>query len=399
MAGAPEHLLWASMPCADQDDCERRSRPVRDRGQMSNGDDSAVGNRAGRLPEIRVCLVASFLTGYGLSPPVAESLAERFPEIGVTAIKAGRGRGRIRRLVHMLKVLTFRRNSYDLVLVETFSGLAFGWAFLCAVWARLLGKKPIAVLHGGDLPGFGDRHRFLLRIYFKLVSALVAPSVYLQRWASNIGASSVLIPNHLDLERYDFRHHAIVEPRLYWVRRYDPVYNPQMAIRVLARLVDRYPDSHLLMAGPDSGEKAACEVLAKELKVEGNVQCLGRISKEDINRHGLTRNVFINTTNIDNTPVTLLEAAAMGLPVVTTAVGGIRHLFEDAVEALLVPANDDLAMADAVSVLVRDSELARSLVDRARRKALSVDWPVVRGEWRTVLERVAGSRTGEGGAV
>ena len=85
----------------------------------------------------------------------------------------------------------------------------------------------------------------------------------------------------------------------------------------------------------------------------------------------------------------LVGAAAMGLPVVTTAVGGIRHQFEDSVEALLVAANDDLAMAEAVSTLVHDGDLARSLVDCARRRVLALDWPVVGCEWRKLLSSLA----------
>ena len=55
--------------------------------------------------------------------------------------------------------------------------------------------------------------------------------------------------------------------------------------------------------------------------------------------------IFLNTNVVDNTPVSVLEAAASGLVPVATAVGGVPKLLTDDVDSLLVASGDDEAMA------------------------------------------------------
>ena len=79
--------------------------------------------------------------------------------------------------------------------------------------------------------------------------------------------------------------------------------------------------------------------------------------------------IFINTTNFDNTPVSLIEAMALGFPVVSTNVGGIPYLIEDRKDGLLVPANDVAAFAKAIDELCAHSELTQTLSVNGRKKA------------------------------
>src|SRR5207302_287455 len=71
--------------------------------------------------------------------------------------------------------------------------------------------------------------------------------------------------------------------------------------------------------------------------------------------------IFLNTTNCDNTPVSEMEAMACGLPVVSTNVGGIPYLVEDGESALLTPPADAEAMSNAVVRLMHEPILARCL--------------------------------------
>ena len=95
--------------------------------------------------------------------------------------------------------------------------------------------------------------------------------------------------------------------------------------------------------------------------------------------------IFINTTHVDNTPVSVLEAMALGLPVVSTAVGGIPDLLDDGEEALLVADDDEEAMTEAVIRLIQSPELAQSIARKARRKVEAFDWENVRELWRQLL--------------
>jgi len=93
----------------------------------------------------------------------------------------------------------------------------------------------------------------------------------------------------------------------------------------------------------------------------------------------------MNTTQIDNTPVSVVEALALGLPVVTTNVGGIPHLLEPYTHALLVEPNDTQAFLDAVLSLQEDV-LYERLSKNARVLAETFSWEKVKVEWTQVLQ-------------
>jgi glycosyltransferase involved in cell wall biosynthesis len=98
--------------------------------------------------------------------------------------------------------------------------------------------------------------------------------------------------------------------------------------------------------------------------------------------------IFLNTTNIDNTPVSVLEAMACGLCVVSTNVGGIPYLLEHEHDALLVPPNDPQAMATAVHRLLNEPDLAERLSRNARQKAAQCDWSIILPQWEALLTSV-----------
>jgi glycosyltransferase involved in cell wall biosynthesis len=95
--------------------------------------------------------------------------------------------------------------------------------------------------------------------------------------------------------------------------------------------------------------------------------------------------IFLNTTNVDNTPVSIMEAMASGLCIVSTNVGGISYLLEHERDALLVPPDDPEAMAGAVRRLLTEPELAARLSNNARRKAEEFDWATVLPKWKELL--------------
>ena len=83
----------------------------------------------------------------------------------------------------------------------------------------------------------------------------------------------------------------------------------------------------------------------------------------------------------DVTPNTLIEAMAMRLPVVSTTIGAIPEIVDPGIDGLLVPPNDENALADALERLLRDPALRRSLGEAARRKVeerFDIDRNVVR---------------------
>src|SRR5207249_3285499 len=102
---------------------------------------------------------------------------------------------------------------------------------------------------GGAMPEFAARHPGWNRRVLSRARALVAPSKFLAREMAPHGFDCRVIPNVIEIECYPYRHRARLLPRLFWMRTFHPIYNPEMAIRTLAELRKTVSDATLVMGG------------------------------------------------------------------------------------------------------------------------------------------------------
>lgn len=288
------------------------------------------------------------------------------------------------RLLDMLwAVVTFRKPDY--VLIDTYSTTGFWYAFLVSQLCRLTGKPYIPILHGGNLPNRLRSNPKFCAMIFKNAYKNVAPSNYLLTAFQEFGLDNVVfIPNNIEIIKYPFKYREHLKPKLLWVRAFAAIYNPKMAIDVLDRIKKIYPDAELCMVGPDKdGTMQSCKKYALEKGC--NVHFTGRLAKEEWIELAKEYDIFINTTHFDNTPVSLMEAMALGLPIVTTNVGGIPYLLSDKKEAVLVGDNDSDAMEKSIIHLIEKPEVAQTLIRNARLKAEQWDWETVKLHWNAIL--------------
>ena len=291
----------------------------------------------------------------------------------------------------MLSVTWRKRHEYDVAIVEVFSGLAFLWA---EAVCRLLSvaKQPcILWLHGGNLPEFAQRRSRRVEGLYARAAAVVAQSDYLASTVSRHRDMVRLIPNPIDLSHCTYRMRHVLQPRLVWLRSFHHIYNPSLAVRVVGLLKPEYPDLSLTMIGPDKGDGSleAARELTAELGLKKNIHFQPGIPKEDVPLWLDRADIFLNTTNVDNTPVSVQEAMACGLCVVSTRVGGVPYLVTDRVDALLVPPDDPHAMVEAVRLILADPETAAGLSRAARSKVERMDWPLVTDRWERLISSVA----------
>src|SRR5438876_398998 len=102
------------------------------------------------------------------------------------------------------------------------------------------------------------------------------------------------------------------------------------------------------MAGATGSAEQAVRQLANELRIESATRFVGFLDLAGKNREGADAEIFLNTNHVDNTPVSVIEACALGLPVVTTKVGGMADLLTQEETGLLTEPGNDEAMAAAV---------------------------------------------------
>lgn len=348
---------------------------------------------AGRGPGL--LLVGNFLSGsrpYRLAcEELATQLLRRGWDVLTTSVKANR----LARLLDMLSCARRWRDRYRVAAVDVFSGPAFFWA-AATCWVLCRYRKPYAItLRGGDLPGFARRWPGAVSRLLASASAVVAPSQYLIDQLAPYSGEIWLIPNGLDVAAYRGRAAQPVAPKLVWLRAFHKIYNPELAIEVVARIRYDFPDAILTMVGPDRGDGSLdrARLAARRLGVEGCVAFPGGIPKSEVPGWLQRGDIFLNTTNIDNTPTSVLEAMACGLCIVSTNVGGIPYLLEHGKDALLVEPGDANAMALAVRRLLTEPGLAQRLSRAGAEKARNMDWSVVLPRWEALFEAVmAGER-------
>lgn len=320
-----------------------------------------------------------------------EILADLFGSEGWTVRETSSIPSRPLRLVDTVSCLLRWRRSIDVVVLSVFSGPAFVMADLSSLLARWLRLPIVMVLHGGNLPEHArSRPRWTRRVLAR-AHAIIAPSAFLAD-VRVVGDQPVtVIPNVVDLSGIDFHPRSRLRPRVLWMRTFHPVYNPSMAVRAVAQLQQRAPDAILTMAGQEKGLTDATRTEADTLCPDGSVRFTGFLDRDGKRLAFNDHDIFVNTNRVDNTPVSVIEAAAAGLPIVATAVGGIPDLLTHEQTALLVPDDDDAAMADALERLLNDPELAARLSVQGRQLAEQSAWPAVRDRWIPVLLDVARS--------
>ena len=255
-----------------------------------------------------------------------------------------------------------------------------------------MAKKPyILTLHGGNLPQFSRNRRWRVARLLRSAKVVTTPSRYLFEQMCPYHDAMVLLPNPLDIHACSFRLRSVAQPRLCWLRAFHSVYNPTLAVRVLHQLSQEFPDISLVMVGGDKGDGTWQEVqeLAKKLGVFERLEMPGAVPKSEVPQWLQKGDIFLNTTNVDNTPVSVLEAMACGLCVVSTNVGGLPYLLTNEEDALLVPPQDVEAMVSAVRRFLTEADLAKRLSLNACKKAEQCDWNIVLPKWEKLLQEVA----------
>ena len=330
-----------------------------------------------------VLLIGNFLSGANGTRGVCEELAARLTGDGWPVMTSSTKPARLARLCDMLGAVVRRRREYDVAHVDVFSGPAFFWGETVCAALRFCGKPYALTLHGGNLPTFASRRAGRVRRLLQSARTVTTPSPYLCEQMKLYRHDLQLLPNAIELSSYPFRVRGSVRPALVWLRAFHEIYNPMLAVEVLRQL----PEAKLTMVGPDKGDGTRQHV--EETARGWQVELAGKVAKADV-PHWLNRgDIFLNTSEIDNAQVSVLEAMACGLCVVSTNVGGLPYLLRDGEDALLVPPRDPAAMAAAVRRLLREPALAERLSRNGRAKAEAHDWGKVLPAWEALFTSLA----------
>lgn len=291
------------------------------------------------------------------------------------------------RLLPYLQALWRAAGSSDVFHVMANSGWSWHLFAAPAIWvARVRGVPVVVNYRGGEAAEFLSQSRRSVAWSMRRVAALVVPSRFLQEVFSEHGMPSSVVPNIIDLSRFSPAPANAAgtatsggpsgTPHLVVARNLEPIYSNQTALEAFVEVRKTHPQARLTIAGtgPDLYQLQA---LAAALGVTQAVRFAGRLDRDAMAALYREADVCLNPSLADNMPNSVLEALACGVPVVSTRVGGVPFIVQDGVTALLVPAQDAPAMAQAALRVLGDAALKARLAEAGLAEVQRYTWACV----------------------
>jgi len=291
-----------------------------------------------------------------------------------------RGLRAVVRLIPYVGALWRLASKVDVVHIMANSGWSWHLAAAPAIWiARLRGKRIVVNYRGGEAEAFLRRSHRLVLPTMRSADIVAVPSGYLCDVFARFGLRAEIVPNIVDLARFrpasggERRDGAV---RILVARNLEPIYDIATALRAHA-IVRQRVAAELVVAG-SGPDLEPLKALAEELGTQGAVTFVGRQDRDAMAELYRGADVALNPSRVDNMPNSILEALASGVPVVSTAVGGIPYVVRDGVTALLVPSGQPEAVAEAILRVLTDEALAARLRAAGHSEAAKYAWPNVR---------------------
>ena len=245
--------------------------------------------------------------------------------------------------------------------------------------ARLLGRPAVLNYHSGEAPDHLRRSLIARHVLKHWVGLNVVPSSFLRDVLASFGISSTVVANTIDRRAFCYRVRDPLRPRVLCTRNLEPLYNLPCVLRTFAHVQKRHPDASLTLVG-DGSQATELRDLARALSLR-HVTFAGAIAPHEIHRFYDAADIYLQAPTIDNMPLSVLEAFACGLPVVSTNVGGVPAILSHGVHGLLAAPDDDEGLAAHVNRLLEEPDFARQLSEAAYRTCGNYEWPVVREGW------------------
>ena len=327
--------------------------------------------------------LAELLRGEGLNVSLVQTNAPYHPQwvSGLPFIRA------LFRLIPFLYALWQLAGRSDVIHLMANSGWSWHLFAAPAIWIAKFHKVPIVVnYHGGKADTFLAKSARSIRFSMRQTSALIVPSDFLKAVFARYSISASIVPNIIDAARFNkSAPHRAIRRHMLVSRNLEPIYDNETAIRAFSIVHRSYPDATLTIAGSGPLAKSLA-LLAENLGIAGAVMFAGRLDRDAMAQAYRAADIAINPSLVDNMPISVLEALASGVPVVSTNVGGIPFVVKDEQTALLVPPKSPDAMAKAILRLMDDAALSDRLLDNGLMEVQKFTWQQV---W-PILSKVYG---------
>ena len=327
--------------------------------------------------------IGNFLSHISGTKGISEKILESFSGNEIDLRKASDKRNKLIRFSEIiLKSLLI---DYNTIHLDTFSGQAFRIAEVASLIGKWRKKKIILTLRGGKLPEFFQEAPQRLKRVFTRADYIQTPSLYLKDFFAKQDIYVNYLPNSIDLSRFPYSRESVKSHSLLWVRAFTEIYNPDLPVRILHEIKKIYLDATLTMIGPDKGLLSETRKLISKFELNSSVTITGPVPNEWLYNYYQSNEVFLNTTSYESFGVAVLEAAACGIPVVSSKVGEIPYLWKHEEDILMAEKIEAEDFCQAIQQLFASKELAEKVSLNARKKAEEYDWAKIKAKWVDLL--------------
>jgi len=234
----------------------------------------------------------------------------------------------------------------------------------------------MALLHGEAV---GKISALLEPWMLRWADAVTVVSKSAQKAYQGIGIDAAYVPNAIDSGELPSGSERLFDTQVIFVGRL----SREKGLDVLIEAARAVEGAHFLIVGSGPEERS--------LKTYANerIHLLGRQPWERTIRLIRGSDALVLPSRVEGLPTVLLEAMAVGTPVVATEVGGVPEMIESGKEGLLVPANDVQSLAGGIISIISDKRIGPSLAINARRKVEETySWDAVLPRYLEIYDRL-----------
>ena len=236
-------------------------------------------------------------------------------------------------------------------------------------------------------------HKFLgNHLYKKTAGGVFQTQQALEYFDKKIGDKSTVILNPLNTKFLNLSKPAKRRKVITTAGRFNVAKDQITLVKAFERIMDKYPDYKLELFG-DRSEDNTFDILSDYVRKQGlqdRVLFMG--NSNELEKIMIDAAVFVLSSKYEGMPNALMEAMAMGLPVVSTdcPCGGPDYLINDGENGFLVPVGDDEKMAEKISYLIDHPEEAEAMGDKAKAIADQAKPEVIAKTWIDFIEKAIG---------